>query len=136
MTEKTTKLELKSTLINADGTPIKDGQNDTRKQEDLIKMTIQERMVAWPELTFGTALLGLINNKKNVENIEQMATLQRLLVKIRNKMGTAKGVWDIEKGELLEIKAVFDKMDPKEIQVNMHGQMFNKIQDLLLKVTD
>lgn len=136
MPEKTAKLELKAALINADGSDIKDGQKDKRPQEELAKMSMVKRMEAWPALTFGTALLGMINNKKNIENVEQMATLQRLLVKIRNKMQTAKGEWNIEKGELLDLKALFDKMEPKDMQVNLHGQMYNKLQDLLLKVTE
>lgn len=136
MPEKTTVLKLKVPLINADGSDIKDGQNDKRPQEELAKMTMIQRMEAWPPLTIGNALLGLINNKKNIENVEQMATMQRLLVKIRNKLQTNKGEWNIEKSELMELKAIFDKMDPKEMQVNLHGQMYNKINDLLLKVTE
>lgn len=136
MPEKTTTLKLKESLINADGSDIKDGQNDKRSQEELEKMTMIKRMEAWPPLTMGNALLGLINNKRNIENVEQMATMQRLLVKIRNKLQTAKGEWNIEKGELIELKTIFDKMDPKEMQVNLHGQMYCKILDLLLKVVD
>lgn len=136
MPEKSTKLQLKDALTNADGSEIKDGQNETRSHEELSKLTLGERMSTLPVLTFGTALLGMINNKKNIDNVEQMATLQRLLVKIRNKLQTNKGEWDVEKGELLELKALFDKMDPKEIQVNLHGQMYCKIQDLLIKVVD
>jgi hypothetical protein len=64
-----------------------------------------------------------------------MAKLQRLIVKIRNKLQSGKGEWMIEKQELLDLKEVFDKIDPKDMQTSLHGQIYNKIQDLLIKVT-
>jgi len=133
--EKTVILNLKDTLTNPDGTSAKDGSKETRSQEELSKLTQTELLKSWPDLTIGQILLALINGKKNLENMEEVSKLSRLLAKIRNKMLTDKGKWNIEKQELLDLQEVFNKSDPKTLNVNLHGQVYNKIQDLLVQVT-
>lgn len=132
--EKTVTLSLKDSLTNPDGTPAKDGSKEIRPQAELVKLSQTQILASWPDLTLGQTLIALINNRKP-ENIEEMSKLQRILVKIRNKMQTAKGEWRIEKQELLDLQEVFTKSDPTTLNVNLHGQVYNKLQDLLVQVT-
>lgn len=132
--EKTVTLQLKDSLTNPDGSPAKDGSKETRTQEQLVKLSQTQILASWPDLTMGQTLIALINNRKP-ENIEEMSKLQRILVKIRNKMQTAKGEWKIDKQELLDLQEVFTKSDPTTLNVNLHGQVYNKLQDLLVQVT-
>ena len=134
-TEKTTTLKLKDPLINPDGTNLKDASKENRSQEELLKLKPSEITASYPDFTVGQALVTLINNKNNAENIEEIAKLSRLIVKIRNKMLTGKGEWHIEKQELLDLEEIFKKVDPKTLNINLHGQVYNKIKDLLLQVT-
>ncbi len=129
-----TVLKLKEGVTNPDGTPAKDGSKEDRPQEVLVKLKQSEVIRSWPDLTIGQTLIGLINSRKP-ETIDDMSKLQRLLVKIRNKMLTAKGEWTIEKQELLDLEEVFQKSDPKTLNVNLHGQVYNKIKDLLLQAS-
>lgn len=129
-----TVLKLKEGVTNPDGTPAKDGSKENRPQEVLAKLKQSELLASWPDLTIGQTLIGLINSRKP-ENIDDMSKLQRLLVKIRNKMLTTKGEWNIEKQELLDLEDVFQKSDPKTLNVNLHGQVYNKIKDLLIQAT-
>lgn len=129
-----TVLKLKEGLTNPDGTPAKDGSKENRPQEVLAKLTQSEVIARWPDLTIGQTLIGLINSRKP-ETIDDMSKLERLLVKIRNKMLTAKGEWQIEKQELLDLEEIFQKSDPKTLNVNLHGQVYNKIKDLLIQAT-
>lgn len=133
--EKTTILKLKDTVTNPDGSPAKDATKENRSQVELSTLNITEITKNYPNLTVGVTLIGIINGRKNIENIEEASTLQRLLVKIRNKLQTGKGEWNIEKQEILDLKQVFEKADPKTINVNLHGQVYNKLNDLLLQVT-
>jgi len=133
--EKTTVLKLKDTVINPDGTIAKDNTKENRSQVELSKLTKTEITKNWPNLTVGITLIGVINSRQNIENIEEASTLQRLLVKIRNKLQTGKGEWNIEQQEILDLKQVFEKADPKTLNVNLHGQVYNKLNDLLLQVT-
>jgi len=129
-----TVLKLKEGVTNPDGTPAKDGTKDDRPQEVITKLKPSQIMASWPPLTIGQTLIGLINSRKP-ETIDDMSKMQRLLVKIRNKMLTAKGEWNIEKQELLDLEEVFQKSDPKTLNVNLHGQVYNKIKDLLIQAT-
>lgn len=132
--ENTVILNLKDPITNVDGSPAKDGSNETRSQEELAKLNQKQILASWPDLTIGQTLLGLINSKKP-ETVEEMSKYSVLLAKIQNKMQTAKGEWHIEKQELLGLQDVFKKADPKTLNVNLHGQVYNKIQDLLIKST-
>lgn len=134
-TEKKIILKLKQTIINPDGTHAKDGSKENRSQEELTKLTQSQILDSWPDLTIGQTLIALINKKNNLENVEEMSKLSYLLAKIRNKMLTDKGEWEIEKQELLDLQDVFKKTDPKTLNVNIHGQIYNKIQDLLILST-
>ena len=118
-----------------DGSPVKDGNYETRTHEELSKLSQLEIIKSWPPLTKGTALLALINNKKDCKDIEEMGELQRLLVKIRTKTKLDTGKWNINKEELLALKKIFDNYDPKQLHPNLHGQLYNEITDLLLKVS-
>jgi len=129
-----TVLKLKEGVTNPDGTPAKDGSKENRPQEVLLKLKQSEIIANWPPLTIGQTLIGLINSRKP-ETIDDMSKLERLLVKIRNKMLTAKGEWNIEKQELLDLEEIFQKSDPKTLNVNLHGQVYNKIKDLLIQAT-
>ncbi len=135
-TEKTASFLLNNPVLNADGTITKDGSKETRSQEELQKLSQVDVIKGWPPLTKGQVLLGLINSKSNCENLEEMAKLQRLLVKIRNKSLTERGEWKANKEELLDVKAVFDKTPMDQLNINLHGQIYNEIQDLILKVTN
>ena len=134
-TEKTTSFLLNDAVTNADGTIAKDGSKETRSQAELQQLPQADIIKGWPPLTKGQILLGLINNKSNCENLEEMAKFQRLLVKIRNKTLTERGEWKVSKDNLLDLKSVFDKTPMDQLNVNLHGQVYNEIQDLLLKVT-
>jgi len=134
--EKTTILKLKDTVTNPDGTPLKDASKENRSQEELTKLKPLQILASYPDFTVGQALVGLINSKRNLESMEEISKLSHLLAKIRNKMLTDKGEWHIEKQELLDLQEIFTKADPKTLNVNLHGQVYNKIQDLLIKVTD
>lgn len=134
--EKKVILKLKDTMMNPDGSVAKSGNKENRSQAELAKLTEKQMMESWPPLTMGELILALINNKKNLENIEEISKLSRLLSKIKNKMVTDKGEWRIEKQELLDLQEVFQKSDVKTLNVNLHGQVYNKIQDLLLQVTN
>ena len=127
-------LKLKDPITNIDGSPAKDGSKENRPQEVLNKLTNSQILASWPALTIGQALMGLINSKKP-ETVEEMSKYSVLLTKIQNKMLTAKGEWHTEKQELLDLQDVFKKADPKTLNVNLHGQIYNKIQDLLIKST-
>lgn len=129
-----TVLKLKEGVTNPDGTPAKDGSKDNRPQEVIAKLKPSEIIASWPNLTVGQTLIGLINSRKP-ETIDDLSKMQRLLVKIRNKMLTVKGEWTIEKQELLDLEEVFQKSDPKTLNVNLHGQVYNKIKDLLIQAT-
>ena len=131
--EKTVVLKLKDNIINPDGTAAKDASSQDLSQQELLTIK-PSQMQNWPNLTIGEILIRLINNRKP-ENIEDMSKLQRLLVKIRNKIQTGKGEWNIEKQELLDLQEVFSKSDPKTFNVNLHGQVYNKLQDLLVQLT-
>jgi len=135
-TEKTTILNLKEPLTNPDGSNLKDGGKETRSQEELAKLTPAQVIAAYPDFTLGQGIIGLINAKSNSANIEEISKLSRLLSKIRNKMLTDKGEWKVEKQELLDLQEIFNKADPKTLNVNIHGQIYNKIQDLLIQVTN
>jgi len=128
-------LKLKDVITNPDGTTLKDGSKENRSQVELAKLTAKEILASYPDFTIGKALIGLISNKKNVKDIMEAAKLERLSVKIRNKMLTDKGEWQVDKQELLDLKEIFDKTEPATINVNLHGQIYNKLQDLLIKVT-
>lgn len=134
MPDEKTTLKLKESLTNPDGSPAKDSTGQNLSQQELFAVKPNE-MKTWLNLTIGQTLMALINNRKP-ENIEEMSKLQRLLSKIRNKMLTNKGEWQIEKQELLDLQDVFNKSDPKTLNVNLHGQVYNKLQDLLIKCTD
>ena len=134
-TEKTASFLLNNPVLNADGTITKDGSKETRSQEELQKLSQADVIKGWPPLTKGQIILALINNKSNCENLEEMAKLQRLLVKIRNKSLTERGEWKMNKDQLLDVKAVFDKTPMDQLNINLHGQIYNEIQDLILKVT-
>ncbi len=128
-----TVLKLKEGVTNPDGSPAKDGSKQDISQQELLIIKPSE-MKHWPILTIGEILIRLINSRKP-ETIDDMSKLQRLLVKIRNKMLTAKGEWNIEKQELLDLEDVFQKSDPTKLNVNLHGQVYNKIKDLLIQAT-
>jgi len=134
--EKTTILNLKDPVTNPDGSNLKDASKETRSQEELAKLTVAQVIASYPDFTLGQAIIGLINAKSNSANIEEISKLSRLLSKIRNKMLTNKGEWKIEKQELLDLQEIFTKADPKTLNVNLHGQIYNKIQDLLIQVTN
>ena len=126
-----TVLKLKEGVTNPDGTPAKDASKEDISQQELMTIKPSE-MKNWPILTIGQTLINLINTRRP-ETIDDMSKLQRLLVKIRNKMLTAKGEWQIEKQELIDLEEVFQKSDPKTLNVNLHGQVYNKIKDLLIQ---
>ena len=137
-TEQTTTtaiLKLKDVVTNPDGTTLKDGSQENRSQVELQKLTPKQILESYPDFTIGKALIGLISNKKNVKDMMEAAKLERLSAKIRNKMLTDKGEWQVDQQELLDLKEIFDKTDPTTINVNLHGQIYNKLQDLLIKVT-
>lgn len=129
---ETVILKLKDGVTNPDGSPAKDASKETRSQQDLSKLSQSEIMKSWPPLTVGITLVGLINSRKP-ENTDEMSKLSRMLTKVRNKMLTDKGEWKIDQQELLDLMEIFDKADPKTLNVSLHGQIYNKIQDLLLK---
>ena len=133
--EKTVILKLHDPIINPDGTILKDASKENRSQVELAKLTPPQILGGYPDFTTGSALLGLINGKQNIQNIEEISKLSVLLTKIRNKVQTNKGEWHIEKQELLSLKGIFDTADPKTLNVNVHGQVYNKIQDLLIQIT-
>jgi len=135
-TQTTAILKLKDIVTNPDGTPLKDASKETRSQEVLSKLTRKQILDSYPDFTIGIALIGLINNKTNVKDMMQAAKLERLSCKIRNKMLPANGEWKIDKQELLDLVEVFNTADTTTISINIHGQIYNKLQDLLLKVTD
>ena len=132
--EKTVTLKLKEPIINPDGSVLKDMSKEDRSQEILSKLTPKQIMDYYPPFTTGAALFGLINKKANMTDMEEISKLSHLLTKIRNKLETAKGEWNMEKKDLLDIKEVFDKADPKTLNVNVHGQIYNRIQDLLIQI--
>ena len=125
---KTVKFSLKDPLINADGTHIKD--TSALSQTDLQNLK-KEDYQKQPPLSTGQALLGLINNKRNCKDLEEMGKMQRLLTTIRTKLHTGNGAWNVNKEELLEVENVFKTAPIAELSVNLHGQIYQKIQDLL-----
>lgn len=129
-----TILKLKEPLTNADGSEAKDAGSLNLSQKEIFEMKPDD-MKKWPSLTMGSTLLGLINSKKNLESIEQISKLQALSAKINNKMKTDKGEWHIEKQELMDLEELFKSADPKTLNVNLHGQVYNKIKDLLIQAT-
>jgi hypothetical protein len=129
---KTVILSLKDSLTNADGTKVKDTSDITQQQLQTLKKEDFEKL---PNLSLGTALLVLINNKKNCKDLEEMSKMQRLLTAIRTKLNTGVGVWNIEKDSLLEIEQVFKTAPIEELNVNLHGQIYSKIQDLIRQLT-
>jgi len=133
-TEKTAILNLKDVILNPDGTNLKDGSKEDRSPEDLKKLTPAQVLAPYPDFTVGAALIGLINTRKP-ENVEEMSKLSRLLGKVRTKMLTDKGQWQVEKQEILDLQEIFTKSKPETLSVNIHGQVYNKLQDLLIKVT-
>lgn len=135
MTEKTVVLKLHDVIINPDGTHLKDASKETRSQEELVKLTPEQIVSSYPDFTVGMTLIGLINAKQNVKSVEEMSKLSTLLTKLRNKTLTNKGEWHVEKNELLELQTIFTNADPKTLSVNVHGQVYNKIQDLLIQAT-
>lgn len=127
-TEQTVVLKLKDPLLSVTGEHMKDSSDVDRAS--LVNFTKKDH-AALPDFTLGTGLLSLINGKKNCKDLEEMAKMQRLLVKIRNKMLTDKGEWKISKDELLEIEGIFKSAPVEELNIGIHGQMYSTIQDLL-----
>ena len=128
---QTIKLLLKEPLINADGTPTKDTSKISPQAAQMLTPEAFEKL---PNFSFGEALLALINNKKNCKDLEEMAKMQRLLVSLRNKLETNKGEWSLTKDDLIELENLFKTTPINELNVTLHGQMYNKIKDLLRQV--
>lgn len=131
-TEQKVVLKLKDPLLTPSGENMKDTSDVDRMK---IATLTKEDLTSLPNFTMGSALLALINGKKNCKDLEEMATMQRLLVKIRNKMLTDKGEWGITKDELVEIEGVFKSAPIAELNIGIHGQMLGTIQDLLRKTS-
>lgn len=131
--DKKIVLKLKTELLNVDGSTAKDPSKDNHTKSQLVNLPPSELSKDWPPLTLGILLIGLINNRDNIENVEEIAKLSNIIVKIRNKMLTDKGEWIMEKQELLDLADAFKKGNMKKMNVYLHGQAYNIIQDLLIK---
>lgn len=130
--DKKVVLNLKTEILNIDGSVAKDSGKETRTKEELGKLSAKQVMDSWPPITVGTLLIGLINSIKP-DSIDTLSKYSTMLTKIRNKLETDKGEWHIEKQELLNLQDVFKKADSTTLNVNFHGQAYNIIQDLLIK---
>lgn len=125
---KTISLILKEPIISAMGEEMKDSSEIDRTK---LATYTKEQMAALPSYTIGAGLVALINGKKNCKDLEEMAKMSRMIVRIRNKMLTANGEWKISKDELLDIENIFKSAPLAELNIQIHGQIYNKIQDLL-----
>jgi len=125
---KMTTLNLKDPLLTAMGEEMKDSSDIDRTK---LASYTKEQMIKLPSFNVGNGLVALINGKKNCKDVEEMAKMSRIIVKIRNKMLTANGEWKVTKDELLDIENIFKSAPPAELNVQIHGQIYNKIQDLL-----
>ena len=125
---KTVIFKLKDPLLSVLGEEMKDSSEVERSK---LATYTKAQMVNLPSYNSGIGRISLINNKKNCKDLEEMAKMSRMIVKIRNKMTTAHGEWTITKDELLDIEDVFKSAPPAELSVQIHGQIYNKIQDLL-----
>lgn len=125
---KTVVFNLKDPLLSVLGEEMKDTSEVDKSK---LATYTKAQMVNLPSYSIGIGLISLINNKKNCKDLEEMSKMSRMIVKIRNKMVTAHGEWTITKDELLDIEDVFKSAPPAELSIHIHGQIYNKIQDLI-----
>ena len=134
MSQNKVILKLKDPVLFSDGKPIKDASGEKRSKETLQKLTPVQIASGLPDFTVGQALIGLMNAKES-PSVDQLSKYSRLTTKIRDKIELDKGEWSVEQKDLLDLQEIFKEADPKHFNVNTHGQIYNKIQDLLIKST-
>ncbi len=127
-------LFLNEPVLESNGLPVKDAGQEKRSIEHLSKLTVDQISQGLPIFTKGVFIINIINNLTNCKDMEELSKYQRLIVKVKNKTLTEKGEWVVTKDDLLDLKGVFDKVEMNKTSVNLHGQLYNEILDLLVKI--
>jgi len=125
---KMVTLNLKAPLLTPVGDDMKDSSGIDRAK--LAAYTTDDHKKL-PPFTIGTGLIALINGKKNCKDLEEMGKMSRLITTLRTKLDVNVGKWKISKEELLELETVFKTAPIAELNIQVHGQIYEKIQDLL-----
>lgn len=140
MTEeiKQSSVDLHRELTDLQGEKFLNQSKEKRTPEELSKLSRDQIRAVLPAMTLGEALSITLGNKHDCENMAESAKFHRLLAKVNNKNMTGSGEWKADKIELKDLKDCLDSIKPIPNQfglsVVLHGQIYNMIDEYLLKV--
>jgi len=124
-------IKLHEPVLDYAGEPIREPQRLQAKAEDVRGKTDHEIRQMSPILTIGEIILRILATSVKPLNVEENGDLYIFIKKVRNKMTTGKGEWQIEQDELKKLQGFIKRCEGQLASPTILGQIID-----LLETTD